>query len=822
MSPPTSRLSPLAFAAALAATVASAAGAAPWRPEADFSKAPVYVATNATVPEIEAARLILRAQAMVAGGEDPLTNAVPAVATNFPAAGIVVGWQGSALVAPLAKDLGLVDWYEAKPKLQDTVVQKVVGGTLVVAGNSPQGAYWSAGDLLYRNGARFLHGGGADGEEGTFLEYMTGLMAPRDWRHQPEALIRMGFNCRCGASKLKGAERDAELVARNQFAARNGADATGPLNGGRAREWLGVESIQPPVNEFKKHPDWFPLIDGKRWRPAPGSGWEWVVEGCWSNDEFADWVVENNERRYQQRGGSNIVAVLDVTNSDGGRRCECPDCVRLRASYPDESSCYFDYQTKIANRIKARHPEMRVEASAYIMSRPYPKAGNGVLRGIEAIEYCPYSRCFIHPYSDRKCPTNKADLDRMAEWKKADLPIGDFDYMFDVFQPPMGLPVWELAADVVDYWMDYNRPHRMPQMFIEAAVEGGCGSRSRIAAYVFARKLWDASQSADDHLRDWCRVGFGEGAEPMLEFLRAEAAAWTNQPVHITACFNNPLGTAKTFMTAELAAKGSNAFDRAEALLAAAAKGAAPRDANRIRKQRAALAFERKVFEEWTSLRAKALEAAMEVALELGEPDDKGFDRAERLPLATRRKANPDGEFASGAVQFYRTADALRVRVTSNDPFFKPQEWKERRGDEGRFPWGFKPGSMELFLQAPGQSGYRHFAVAADGAVYDAIAMDARAIDSADWKIDSVQRDGLWQLTLTIPWRVLRMEEPPKAGEAFHAVVIDTAHRRDAKSGEVVNYEIGLPFPAAHDIGVGAALVVDDFGGRRPDEGDAK
>jgi hypothetical protein len=62
---------------------------------------------------------------------------------------------------------------------------------------------------------------------------------------------------------------------------------------------------------------------------------------------------------------------------------------------------------------------------------------------------------------------------------------------------------------------------------------------------------------------------------------------------------------------------------------------------------------------------------------------------------------------------------------------------------------------MELFLQAPGQSGYYHFAITADGALYDALAMDAKAFDSAEWKVDSVQRDGFWQLTLTLPWGAL-------------------------------------------------------------------
>ena len=806
----------LAALTAIAVGASKYANAAEWKPEVDFARAPVFVATNATVPEIEAARLIMRAQAMVAGGEDPLTNAVPAVATNFPKAGIVVGWQGTALVAPLAKDLGLADWYETTPKCQDTIVQKVVGKTLVLAGNSPQGAYWCAGDLLYRNGARFLHNGG-DGEEGTFLEYMTGLKAPRDWRYQPEARIRTGFQDGVRKTKLKGAAKDALLVAKNQFAARNGADATGPLDGGRSRGSVGSESIQPPVAEFKKHPDWFPLIDGQRWRPAPGSGWEWVVEGCWSNDEFTQWVVDNNESWFNRRGGKDHIAVLDITNSDGGRRCQCDDCVKLRASYPDESSCYFDYQTKIALRFKERHPHLLVETLAYIMSRSYPKAGNKVLRGIDAIDYCPYGRCFVHPYADKGCPTNKSDLDRMAEWKKADLPIGDFDYMFDVFNPPMGLPVWELTADIVDYWKDYNKPHRMPRMYSESAVEGGCGSRSRIAAYVFCRKLWDASRTADDHLRDWCRVGFGEGAEPMLAFLRAEAVAWTNQPVHLTACFNNPLGTAKTFMSDALVAQGSNAFAKAESLLSAAAKGASSRDAARIRKQQAALAFERKVFEEWVALRAKALATSMEIALESGEPDEKGFARMKKYPMATRYPSWQGNDITDSFAQFYRTADALRIRITSNDKLFKEQKWQERRGDEGKFDWGCKAGTMELFIQSPGQSGYYHFAITAEGALYDALAMDAKSFDSAGWTVDSVQRDGFWQLTLTIPWGVFGIEGEPKPGAVFRAVVINNAHKKNEKSGDIAGFSIGVPFPAFHDIGVGAALVIDDFGGRRPE-----
>ena len=129
---------------------------------------------------------------------------------------------------------------------------------------------------------------------------------------------------------------------------------------------------------------------------------------------------------------------------------------------------------------------------------------------------------------------------------------------------------------------------------------------------------------------------------------------------------------------------------------------------------------------------------------------------------------------------------------------------------------------MKLFTQSPGQSGYYHFAITAEGALYDALAMDAKSFDSAGWTVDSVQRDGFWQLTLTIPWGVFGIEGEPKPGAVFRAVVINNAHKKNEKSGDIAGFSIGVPFPAYHDIGVGAALVVDEGATRRPDEGDAK
>lgn len=780
-----------------------------WEAATDFSKAAVYVATNATVPEIEAARLVMRTTGLLAGKPDS-TNVMPEVAAALPNKGIVIGWQGSDLVKPFAEQLGLKSWWENDGR--DIIGQYTVGDRLFLVGNSPEGAYYAAADFLYHNGARFIHTGcEADNwDGGTFLEFVKALKAPLARRYSPPVMVRTGFAL--GEIK-KRKTTDAQMIARNQFAVRNGTSPAGPLDGGYSRDYIGCECIQPLYNDFHKTPDFFPMIDGKRWRPPPG-GMCWVVEGCWSNPDFTRWVVERIAQRVEQAGPQRAFA-LYVLNSDGGRGCECPECLELRASYPDSSSRFFDYQGGIVRELKKRYPGMYVESAAYQMSREYPKQGNAVLAGQDAIDYCPYSRCYVHRYDDESCRTNQRERERMREWReKSGLRIGDYDYLFDMFLPAMGVPVWELAAEAVQHMITLNGEDGVPRIYAEAATaEGGVGGKSRIAAYVFARTLWDDSRSADEHLQDYCKVGYGPAADVMLDYHRACAVAWTNQPAHVIATFSNPLGTGKSYFTAALQAKGAKAFVEAEALiLRELARAGAPDDRlavgrNLAHKQLATLRFEKQCFDEWVALRARARTTSMEINLEYGDDSPQAFDRMPRFPM--KAKAAGVEDVTKSTVQCYRTGDALRIRVTSQGPAFKKHVWKETRVDSEN---AWLDNSMEFFVQFVGQGDYYHLAVSATGDCYDGRALDG-SFDSDLWKVDNLQQDGLWQLTLTIPYRLFG-DIAPKDGDTFKLIAANNSQKLDNR-GQPVRFEIGLPYPAHHDIAIGVDLRIDESNIRR-------
>lgn len=784
--------------------------------EVDLSKAEVYVSANATVPEVEAAKLLLRAQRMVAGGTDT-TNAAPKVAATWPQSGVVVGWQESDLLKPLNGEFGLKPWREMK-NLGDEIVQVRRGDVYVLAGNAPECAYFAVADLLYRNGARFIHTGEpADGfESGTFLEWMTALRAPASRRYAPVVARRTGF----GLERWGKNDRltDAQKTAMNNFAVRNctSPGRFSPLQGGRARGTVGCESIQPPVAEFKRHPDWFPLVDGKRWRPAPGG---WVTEGCWSSAGFADWVVNEVVGQYARGGGADMLTDLCLTNSDGGPKCECPDCRKYRARFPDESSWYWDYHAQLSRRICERLPGLYRYTFAYIHSLCFPKAGKRAVAHLDAIQYCPYQRCYVHPYSNRDCQTNRLDMDRAEAWREAEMPIGDFDYCFDVFQPSMNMPHWDVTWDVVRYWKELNGARGIPSVYMEAATApNGCGGKSRVSAYVVARALWDLAEApAEAHVRDFCRVGFGDAAEEMLAWYRACAKAWLGQKSHLTATFNNPTGTAKGYFTEELVASGERAFAAAEAKIrarlapAGTPEAALTRDQNLARKQLATWAWEKKwAYDAWKELRERALASSLTINVEQGDPSDAEFARMPAFPFKPHWRGDVDNR---ATLRVYRTADALRLRIETANTNLQPVASRPSAGDDERAYMG---NHVELFLQAPGSGDYYHLCVGEDGSRYDAFCKDAAAFTSSAWTSEVVTADGFATYTITIPWAIFGEGHRPQDGTAYKLLAdIGGLFPDPAKPGEMRTFFSGLPRVAFHDVAAGADLVIDANAGRR-------
>ncbi len=327
----------------------------------------------------------------------------------------------------------VVDRLKIEKSEDDVIVQAVIDGNLVLSGSSPRAVLYSVYDFLQNQmGVRWMF----DGEEGTF--YM------KDGGRIPENFYRLhqgGFRFRnMGTIGKTG-------FARKQILARNYMHVGDFCFGGE--RYYGGESIQPYRSDYKEHPEYFALLDGVRYLPPP-TGWCWVINGCWSNPGFTDLCI----RRIKDGIRTHKANHISIHPADSARRCECEECRKL--INPDASSRWYKYHAGIVRELKKEFPNLRYSVLAYQEYREVPAAP---VEEVEFVEYCQYSRCFVHTIDNPDCATNHTDFGRLKRWEaEKGIPLGVWDYTFDVFSSGYNLPMYRFFADEILNF--YNRKLR--------------------------------------------------------------------------------------------------------------------------------------------------------------------------------------------------------------------------------------------------------------------------------------------------------------------------------------------------------------------------
>lgn len=719
----------------------------------------IYISARASLPETTAAFELQRAIRYAPNQQDFRHSGGEVIpGDKIVGSGvIVIGDLDSPLVKKYAKELRL------QKSDDDEIAQAVIDGNLILAGNSPRAALYSVYDFMYNHlGVRFLWEG-ADGEF-----FTKAVPVPMDFFRRYTPAIRFR-NLGCG--KAKNPDDPSFFLARNM------AD-TGDFRFGGQR-YYGGETIQPYRSDFKEHPEYFALRDGVRYLPPP-TGWSWVINGCWSNDGFTDLCLKRIREGIVKFNANHI----SLHPADDSRRCECEECKKLID--PDPSARWFKYNARMLRELKKDFPHLRYSVLAYQEYREVPGCD---VEEVEFVEYCQYSRCFVHKVGNPDCGTNKADFGRLQRWiDEKHVPMGVWDYTFDVFQPGFNLPLYDFLADEIKYF----RAKKLVKVFLEG---GPSVNLSRPAKYVALRLMWDPDLDPDKVLEDYCRAAYGPAGKVMFDFHRACAKVWDAMPAHLTACFNNAGGTAKTYLTKELIALSEKTFADAEKAIEKIRgedkKTYAAERRNQLKEQyRAALKFERDTFAQWIDLHDKMMKNSVQVNVY------KGIASELKSDPGTALKTKGSSRDGLGSVAFRWTDSALLVRVTTpygeNPPAFKLN--KDGKGAYGN-------DSVELFIQRAGESTYRHFAMGRNGDFYDGNALDGKW--DAEWSFHVENHPDSWVMNAEIPFAA--MGKAPVGGEVWKIVVI--------RNGKPLT--AGLPYPAYHDIGAGAELLFSD--GKRPE-----
>jgi hypothetical protein len=105
-----------------------------------------------------------------------------------------------------------------------------------------------------------------------------------------------------------------------------------------------------PPELFAEHPDYFPMIDGKR---VGG-----YVQRCLSNPEVVklakarvrQWIKEHPE-----------TTIISVSQNDTMKWCQCPDCKALDDAEGTPCASLLRFVNSIAQDIEQDHPTVRID-----------------------------------------------------------------------------------------------------------------------------------------------------------------------------------------------------------------------------------------------------------------------------------------------------------------------------------------------------------------------------------------------------------------------------------------------------------------------------
>ncbi|HEX7009390.1 MAG TPA: DUF4838 domain-containing protein, partial [Phycisphaeraceae bacterium] len=278
--------------------------------------------------------------------------------------------------------------------------------------------------------------------------------------------------------------------------------------------------IFPPEKYVATHPEFFPILDGKRHLPSTDRrDWgsylaEW--QPCFTNDATVDEAVKNIIHYFDTHPQSLSVS---LAVNDSGGHCECDRCLAAISGqdnlfgFRDVSDLYYQWCNRVVERVLQAHPDKYFGCLAY--------------EGVAA----PPERVKLHPRLVPLLTYDRmqwVDAERRAkrqrfveQWSRAAPNIGWYDY---VYGSPYLLPrvYFHQHAQAIRW----GREHGVGVFYAEAYPNWGEGPK----LYVMLRLLWNPDEDVDALLREWYERAVGPDAAAELAAYYAHwEDFWTNR-----------------------------------------------------------------------------------------------------------------------------------------------------------------------------------------------------------------------------------------------------------------------------------------------------
>lgn len=270
----------------------------------------------------------------------------------------------------------------------------------------------------------------------------------------------------------------------------------------------------PPENHAERHPEYFALIDGKRYT----TGTQAHAQYCIGNPQVRE-LMYIDLKKYFDAG----FQIADLGQPDSFRSCECQDCFDLYGTGSDWNEKIWQLHREIAQRVYESHPGRIVVITSYIQTAQPPKSFSS---------FPPNVRIMVGIHQNE-------DGDSLQAWREFPVPQGFASYVYFWTSNltsrylPMRTPLF-IEKQVGQFVKDNIRSIFRDNPGMAYGSEGP-------VYYTMGRMFQDAENiEGKDAFHEFNEAAFGKAAPAMVRFY--------DQLYHSIEIYARFLGTGNSFL----------------------------------------------------------------------------------------------------------------------------------------------------------------------------------------------------------------------------------------------------------------------------------
>ena len=267
-------------------------------------------------------------------------------------------------------------------------------------------------------------------------------------------------------------------------------------------------NIFPPKDYAQTHPEFYPMLKGKRYIPKQGT-WNWQPN--FSAPDIVDEGAKQVEKYFQENPDASSYSL--AMNDSSGTFDQSPESLARRngrknsQGKEDASDDYYLWANAVASKVLLRYPDKWFGTLAYHELTDPPKPEIGVNDHI-----IPFMTLGRMRWIDPKI--REVDQKNTEDWAAVAKHLGWYDYIYGMtYCIPREFP--HLAQE----YLSWGAAHHVKFYTSELYPNWGEGPKG----WIFAKLLWNPNQDVDALLDDWYQHAAGPAAAPKL---KAYYAIW--------------------------------------------------------------------------------------------------------------------------------------------------------------------------------------------------------------------------------------------------------------------------------------------------------